>query len=111
MLSLSQVRKAKYLRLLSLLLVVSLVVVAVPYSVYSAYNRPVAWSDMSALDLRSALRSQYASRGNLYDPLISESAIELVLQDADHRISREFQIPEEIKPEVGFWLRIYTEYS
>ena len=84
---------------------------ALPYSVYSAYDRSVAWSDMNAIDLRPALRSQYASKGNLYDPAISESAIELALADVNHKVSREFQIPPEIKVDVAFWLRIYTSYS
>jgi hypothetical protein len=103
--------KAKYSRTFYSFLIVSLIAASLPYTVYSAYDRPVAWSDMSALDLRAALRSQYASKGNLYDPVISESAIDLVLQDADHRISRDFQVPPQIKADVGFWLRIYTAYT
>lgn len=78
---------------------------------FAAFERPVTWSDMSALDLRPVFQSPYASPANLYDPAIPVSAFELVLRDADKRVNPEFHIPPSMRDMVGFWLRIYTEYS
>lgn len=78
---------------------------------FAAYEQPVTWEDMKAMDLRAAFRSQYASPGNLMDPVISASDMDLVMRDADARISNEFHIPDTLKPTVNFWLRIYTQYT
>lgn len=77
----------------------------------AAYNQPVTWSDMSELDLRPVFKSEYASPTNLYEPSIPASATELVLRDADGRINKEFHVPENMKENVTFWLKIYTEYT
>jgi membrane-bound lytic murein transglycosylase D len=77
----------------------------------AAYDRPVNWSDMSALDLRPVFRSQYASSSNLYEPVISDSTYDLVLRDADGRISKQFKVPPALRDVVHFWLRIYTEFT
>jgi membrane-bound lytic murein transglycosylase D len=77
----------------------------------AAYNQPVTWSDMSQLDLRPVFKSEYASTSNLFEPSIPDSANELVLRDADGRINKEFHVPDSMKENVGFWLKIYTEYT
>ncbi len=77
----------------------------------ASYDHVVTWSDMSDLDLRVALRSQYGSSGNMLETEISESSFEIVLRDADNRIQPEFRIPAELRASVGFWLRIYTQYT
>ena len=77
----------------------------------AAYNSFVSWSDMSDLNLKGALRSQYSSTSNLYEPLIAESANELALRDADSLISPEFHVPPSMRESVEFWLKIYTAYS
>jgi membrane-bound lytic murein transglycosylase D len=76
-----------------------------------AYDRPVTWEDMSAMDLGPVFRSQYSSQSNLFDASFPESAVELVLRDADARVSDEFQIPAALRGPVEFWLRIYTQYT
>ena len=76
-----------------------------------AYNHPVAWSDMNDLDLRPVFRTQYVSRGNLLEPTITDWSYDLVLRDADNRVPDEFHIPSHLKRSVGFWLRIYTEWT
>jgi membrane-bound lytic murein transglycosylase D len=104
-------RANKYYKLIVTFLVFGTISLVWSVPTHSAYDRPVAWSDMSSLDLRSVLRSQYASQGNLYDPLVSDSTIDLVLRDADQKISKDFHIPPPLRTSVGFWLRIYTKYS
>jgi membrane-bound lytic murein transglycosylase D len=78
---------------------------------WAVYDHAVSWSDMSSLDLRPVLASQYASSANLLEPSIPESANELVLRDADNLIHADFHVPAEMRPLVGFWLRIYTEFT
>jgi membrane-bound lytic murein transglycosylase D len=78
---------------------------------FAAYNQPVTWSDMSSLDLGRVLKSEYASPANLFEPTIPDSANELVLRDADNHISKEFHVPANLKENVTFWLKIYTQYT
>ena len=78
---------------------------------WAAYNHPVTWSDMSSLDLKPVLSSQYASETNLLQPSLPESANELVLRDSDSLISPQFHVAEEMRSAVAFWLRIYTEFT
>jgi membrane-bound lytic murein transglycosylase D len=63
------------------------------------------------MDLRPALSSEYASTDNLLEGIVSSSNLELVLKDADARVSSEFHIPSSLKPTVSFWLSIYTQYT
>lgn len=78
---------------------------------WAASDQPVTWSDMSSLDLKPVLRSDYASPTNLLEPVINPGAFEVALQDADSLISPEFHVPDALRPAVEFWLRIYTVYS
>ena len=80
-------------------------------SAMAAYDHIVDWSDMSAVDLRPALDSQYGSEANLFNPNISQSDYDLALRDADVKISSEFKIPPGMRPLVAFWLKIYTLYT
>ena len=80
-------------------------------SASAAYTRPVGWTDMKAVDLQPVVRAQFATQSNLHQATFSESVIDYVLRDADHKVNKEFQIPSEIKSSTGFWLRIYTQYS
>lgn len=81
------------------------------YPAWAASNQPVTWSDMSSLDLKPVLRSDYASPENLLEPVINPGAFEVALRDADSLISPEFEVPAALRPAVEFWLRIYTVYS
>jgi len=69
------------------------------------------WSDMKALDLETVFKSRYGSRANLYEPSIDASSHVLALTDADNRISQDFKVQPAMRNIVGFWLKIYTEYS
>jgi len=80
-------------------------------SALAAYSQPVTWSDMGTVDLKSVFRSQYASDGNLYDSSVSEATLAMVLKDSEARIHNDFHIPPSLKAEVGFWLRVYTEFT
>jgi membrane-bound lytic murein transglycosylase D len=77
----------------------------------AAYDATVAWSDLAAMDLRPILRSQYASEANLLEPSFSPTSSELALADADSRINPQFRVPRELRENVAFWLRIYTELT
>jgi membrane-bound lytic murein transglycosylase D len=89
---------------------VSLPVATAP-SAWGAYDHVVTWSDQSALDLSSVLKSQYASSGNLLDPVISDSALMVASTDADGLIDPLFKIPPQLSGAVGFWLKMYTTYT
>ncbi len=78
---------------------------------FAAYNHPVTWSDMSSLDLKPVLSSQYASESNLMQPALPQSANELVLRDSDSLINPQFHVSDEMLGPVSFWLRIYTEWT
>ncbi len=36
---------------------------------------------------------------------------EMALNDSQNRVSSTFSVPEELKPRVRFWLRVYSEWS
>ncbi|MGZ6333896.1 MAG: transglycosylase SLT domain-containing protein, partial [Bdellovibrionota bacterium] len=80
-------------------------------SALASYDRTVNWADMTDLDLRGILRSEYASKGNLLSPVIADSSYALVMRDADGRVNKDFHIPELLRPNVAFWLDIYTKYT
>jgi membrane-bound lytic murein transglycosylase D len=82
-----------------------------PMSAIAAYDHVVTWSDQSALDLAPVLSSQYASSGNLLDPVISDSALKVALTDADNRINPLFHVPPQMRGSVDFWMRMYTVYT
>lgn len=77
----------------------------------AAFEQTTLWSDLSDLDLREALRSQYGSAGNLLDPNIKNSSLEVALSDADSLVKPEFKVPQDLRENVRFWLRIYTELT
>jgi membrane-bound lytic murein transglycosylase D len=77
----------------------------------AAYQHPVTWEDMSSMDLRPAFRSQYSSLDNLFEGMVTPSDLDLVMRDADARISEQFHIPPALKPTAAFWLNIYTLYT
>jgi membrane-bound lytic murein transglycosylase D len=80
-------------------------------SAQAAYDQPVTWSDMSNMDLRPVLQSQYASSENLFQPNVTETQQEIAMRDADSRINPEFHVPPGMENSVRFWLRIYTEFT
>ncbi len=82
-----------------------------PSMAHAAYDQTVHWTDMRPLDLGTIFNSQYASKGNLLEPVISPSSHELALTDADSRVNPEFHVPETMREAVSFWLKIYTEYT
>jgi membrane-bound lytic murein transglycosylase D len=83
-----------------------------PLSASAAYDHVVSWSDQSSLvDLGPVLNSQYASNGNLLDPVVSDSALVVALSDADNRVNPLFHVPPQLRPSVAFWLRMYTVYT
>lgn len=102
---------SRFARILSVFMVLAILSQSSVCPSWAAYDRIVSWSDMSDLDLSSVLNSHYASDSNLYYPTINEGALEIAIQDSDHRIGADFQIPKSIRPVVEFWLRIYTVYG
>lgn len=74
-------------------------------------EHPVSWSDLSFFDMSKVLNSQYASGGNLYDPNIPDSTLDLIMNDADGKISPDFHIPSILQESVRFWLKIYTQWT
>src|SRR5688500_6467808 len=89
----------------------TLAVVLAPSVSLASYVRPVSQHDVGAVNVQSILQSQYRSHQNLYYSNVPNSVVDYVLKDSEHRVSAEFQVPEEIRNSVEFWLRIYTQYS
>jgi len=50
-------------------------------------------------------------RANAHYLDMSISELMQILNDPENRISEQFEIPEEAKPIVGFWFKIYSKYS
>lgn len=78
---------------------------------YASIAGTVPWSGMSAFDLDAVFKSHYGSDHNLYDPVIPPGTHAAALVDADNRVSEEFSLRAPMKDSVGFWLRIYTEWT
>jgi hypothetical protein len=89
----------------------TLAIVLAPSVSVASYVRPVSQQDLGTIDVQSILQSQYRSHQNLHYSNIPDSVIDSVLKDSEHRIGAEFQVPQEIRNSVEFWLRIYTQYS
>ncbi len=81
-----------------------------PIAAHAAYQRGVAWTEMECLELGSVERIQFSSLSNLYDPSVTSTRIKSVMNDPEHRV-KDFKIPIEIRNDVGFWFKVYTEYS
>ena len=47
----------------------------------------------------------------LYSANVPANSLQIALSDADSRIQPAFRVPTSMKALVGFWLRIYTEFS
>ena len=77
----------------------------------ASYDKSLNWSDIRALDLKRAMNSEYGSSANLYDRVLPAGTHNLVLNDSDDRIDDPFKTPEPMREIVGFWLKIYTQYS
>jgi|GEM_PF-735229 len=103
------IRKSRSSSWRSLVLIASSISCA--HFALSAYDRPVSWSDISAIDVRPVLKTSYASPGNLYEAQFPPSAFDIALTDADQRISRGFSIEPGMRDTVAFWLRVYAEFS
>jgi len=72
---------------------------------------PAVGSRTAPLNIGKLIRSEYTSSSNLLRVGFSESAIEAVLSDTEKRIHPDFRVPREIRNNVGFWLRIYTQFT
>jgi hypothetical protein len=69
------------------------------------------WSERQVFDERGILQSQFVSSTNLFKPEVADSTIIDVLNDSEHKVSKEFEIPTEMRESVKFWLKIYTQWS
>ncbi len=97
--------------LLSLLLVATTLGQGCSTFAQANYDKSMSWSDIRAHDLRRAMNSEYGSPANLYDRVLPSGTHNLVLNDSDDRIDDPFKTPEPMRDLVGFWLKIYTQYS
>ena len=79
--------------------------VAVPQEGQSPGTNPSA-DDSSVAP--SAERPEVSNANYLNIPV---SRLMELLDDPKKRVSAEFQVPESLKPIVGFWLKIYAKYS
>jgi len=68
-------------------------------------------SEGMAAPALSVSTPRFLSYENLFDRKIAPSAIEASLMDSDRRLNRQFQVPNDLKESVRFWLRIYTEFT
>lgn len=77
----------------------------------AAQLHAVSWGGELDLDWQRVMHAEYVSPENLLNPVVSHALYEDTLNDKAHRMSREFQIPKELRATVQFWLRIYTEFT
>lgn len=69
------------------------------------------WSDNNQFEIQEMSKASFSSKSNLMEPVISPSVQLGVLDDVDHRLSKEFLVTSELRSSVNFWLRIYTEFT
>jgi membrane-bound lytic murein transglycosylase D len=91
--------------------VLSLLGVSLPATSRANVERTVPWEEMDVLNAAELSSSHLNSAENLYQSSIPVASVVQILSDPDHRVSAEFKIPPEMKTDVAFWLRIYTQYS
>ncbi len=77
----------------------------------ASYDKSLSWADIRTLDLKRAMNSEYGSYANLYERNLPAGTHHLVLNDSDDRIDDPFKTPQPMRELVGFWLKIYTQYS
>jgi len=85
--------------------------VLAPSQSLASFDQPTHWPAMLPLDPREILKAQLNSQAHLYDwdsPLMAESRI---LSDYEHRVSKQFRVPAELRTQVSFWLKVYALYS
>lgn len=64
------------------------------------------------MDFSSVIQGEtFASVSNQLTPQFDEKWISKALEDPEHRIANLFQVPKTLRPNVEFWLRVYTQYS
>ncbi|OFZ54517.1 MAG: hypothetical protein A2428_12535 [Bdellovibrionales bacterium RIFOXYC1_FULL_54_43] len=77
----------------------------------AAYNHPATWASVASHDFDRATQGPSVSRATLFEPSFSDATFSAILSDTDRRVPPTFQIPNEIRNSVGFWLRIYSQFT
>ncbi len=95
----------------SALVIGHLIGLLVAQPAWAAFDHVVTWSDMSAVDLRPAFQTGYATSSSMLEPVIPSSAFAIALRDADNRLAPEFAVSQEVMERTSFWLRVYTEFT
>lgn len=81
------------------------------WAVASIDDKSYPWAEFRRIDLNAALSTSLADPVNQLEADISDRAFDLLATDPDHKIRKEFQVPDELRPNFNFWLRIYTQYT
>ncbi|MBY0469841.1 transglycosylase SLT domain-containing protein [bacterium] len=77
----------------------------------AAHNFQTTQKGTINFDAKDELRTRYLSEGNLFYGEPNASALAIALNDTERRLTDEFEIPPSLRGVVGFWMRIYTEWS
>lgn len=72
-------------------------------SSYEKGSKPISFKD--------TFRTHSVPDRFLYSANISSNSQQIALNDSDNRVNQEFDVPESMRGLVGFWLKIYTEFS
>jgi membrane-bound lytic murein transglycosylase D len=87
------------------------ILLAVPVA-HSASEMMFSWGEMKPIDFAAVVRGEtFSSLSNQLTPQFDEKWISKALDDPEHRIANLFQVPKVLRPNVEFWLRVYTQYS
>lgn len=104
-------RISKFGKLSSFIVIVHLAGLLDVTPSHASVERSIPWTEMSPLDPIAIARTQFTSSKNRFDTTVSDSVIERILKDEDHKINSEFQIYPEFETPTKFWLKIYAQYS
>lgn len=78
---------------------------------YALEQSKDSWANMHGFDKVAIAKAKHITWGNLYDASFTPKDYEFVSKDEEHRIKKEFLVPQFLKPSFDFWLKIYTQYS
>lgn len=96
---------------LSVLTLIAIPVAINPLLASAAFDRSLDYVETFQSDFSIGDLGRFKSPGNLHESVVTESSLQTALNDADRKIQPEFKLPRELRPQVEFWMRIYTQYS
>lgn len=103
-------------RLIAGILAVTHLALGVPGPALAALDSPASWEQRQGSSPGAGHAEPFEghpvdSPWNLWESHFGDDGVAALLEDRDERISPEFRVPREMREQVRFWLRIYTQLS